>query len=651
MNKQTLLLLILSFIIFGAESQQLFHEYYDWGEPMTMPADTAEQDMIQLFRKIAIEFHLEDPYFSEYDLLHDVKFINSDEAVEANNNIYLYYNRRAEIIDAKARLIKPSGKVIDFDNSKMLDSYDEETGDQFKYFAMEGLEKGDIIEVIHVVHRAPDYQGRRWIFQYDFPINRLEFDLFAPDNLIFEFLVSNDTNSVVTDTLAENNHWHFYIDNIEALDDEESAPYNTIRKQIVYKLDRNIANNLRDITSYGKASQIVFSNNYTSIEKADLKAVEKFLKEINVDRSSSLDEQIFKVENYVKNNINIIEMETEESTKLASVIKNKTASEDGITSLLVNLFKALGINHEIVLTSNRDDILFDKDFEAYVFLSDYLIYFPDTKKYLSPNQFENRYGLPASENTNNYGLFIKRVTLGDMESGLGKVKFIEPIGYEATHHNHYVTTDFSDDFNTVHVDMTTSSLGYFAAPLQPYIYRLSDELKEEIAEKSAENYIPNSELNSWEYINTEPEVIGKEPFLTRLDITSSDLVDVAGDKYLFKAGLLIGPQQELYSEKTRRLPVYDNYKRMFDRELTINIPEGYKVVNAGDLDIFAEYVVEGAQVLLFESKHTYEGGVIKVNIHEYYDQIEYTVEEYPYYRDVVNSASDFNKVVLILERK
>ena len=43
--------------------------------------------------------------------------------------------------------------------------------------------------------------------------------------------------------------------------------------------------------------------------------------------------------------------------------------------------------------------------------------------------------------------------------------------------------------------------------------------------------------------------------------------------------------------------------------------------------------------------------MIKVNIHEYYDQIEYTVEEYPYYRDVVNSASDFNKVVLILERK
>ena len=85
--------------------------------------------------------------------------------------------------------------------------------------------------------------------------------------------------------------------------------------------------------------------------------------------------------------------------------------------------------------------------------------------------------------------------------------------------------------------------------------------------------------------------------------------------------------------------------------MTINIPEGYKVVNAGDLDIFAEYVVEGAQVLLFESKHTYEGGVIKVNIHEYYDQIEYTVEEYPYYRDVVNSASDFNKVVLILEKK
>ena len=651
MNKKANLLILLCLFVIGAESQQLFHEYYDWGDPMETPTDTSGQDVIVLFRKIVVEFHLDNEYFLEYNVNHDVKFINSDEAVENNNNIYLYYNRQSEIIDAKARLIKPGGKVIDFNNSKMLDSYDEETGDQFKYFALEGLEKGDIIETIHVKRRAPDYQGRRYTFQFDFPINRLEFDLFAPENLIFEFLVLNDTNSVFFDTLAENNHWQLYLDNIKAIENEDSAPYNIIRKQVIYKLDQNIANNLRDITSYGKASQIVFNNNYGSLEKADNKAIAKFVKEMNIERNLPMDEQIFLVENYVKNNINIVEMSSDELSSIPAIIKSKNASENGITKLLVNIYKALEIDHELVLTSDRTEVLFDQEFEAYVFLSDYLIYFPETKKFLSPSLFEYRYGLPAEKNTNNYGLFIKRITLGEMESGLGKIRFIDPPGYEATHHNHYVIANFSDDFNNVHLDMTTSSLGYFAAPLQPYIYRLSDELKKEIAENSAENYIPNGELNDWEYLNVDPADIGKKPFLTKLDITSSDLVDIAGDKYLFKAGLLIGPQQELYSEKSRRLPVYDSYKRMFDRELTINIPEGFKVMNAADLDIFQEYVVDGEQVLLFQSQHTYEGNVIKVMIHEFYDQIEYTLEQYPYYRDVVNSASDFNKVVLVIEKE
>lgn len=652
MNRIRILLpIIFCCIYFATSAQELFHESYNWGDPATIPNEYLNNKKINLFIKEVVEFTFEDDNFYEYDLEHKIVFINSDDEVKENNKIYIYYNQFSKVVHAKARVIKPGNEVVELDESKMLESYDEETGHQYKYFALEGLEKGNIIEVIHVIKRNPDYQGRRITIQEEDPIKRYEFDLFAPANLIFNFLVLNDTNTFVVDTLAENNHWTFYLDSVEGLEKEESAPYNLLLKQMIYKLDINLANNMRDISSYGKASQNIFNNLYSTLDKADLKALNKFIKSINTDKDSPIDDQIFHVENYVKNYINIVEYNAMELEKVSAIVENKTASAEGITRLLVNIYKLLEIDHQLVITSDRSKILFDQSFEAFNFLAAYLLYFPETKKFMSPDKFEYRYGIPPPDNTNNYGLFIKRIVLGEMESGLGKVKFIDPPGYALTHHNHYVTATINDDFTNVSLDVTTSSLGYFSAPLQPYIDLVSEDVRKEIAENSTDNYIPNSELNSWEYENISQDVIGKEPFIMKYDMTNSDLINEAGDKYLFKVGLLIGPQQELYSEKTRRLPVYDQYKRTFDRELTVIIPEGYKVVNADDLNIFAEYVVEGQQKLLFESTHTYEGNEIKVKIHEYYDQISYTVEEYPFYREVVNSASDFNKVTLALEKE
>ncbi|MCB0804433.1 MAG: DUF3857 domain-containing protein [Bacteroidales bacterium] len=630
---------------------QLFHENYSWGEFPVVPENLNDEKLVTLFSKTVIEFAYQGDDFVEFDTEHKILFINSEEEVKRNNNIYIYYNESSEIVMAKARIIKPGKNVIETDDSKILDSYDEETGEKYKYFALEGLEKGDMIELIHVIKQYPDYNGRRVFIQDKDPILRFEFDLFSPENLLFDFLVRNDTNHVVMDTLSENNHWVFYIDSIKGLQQEESAPYKILLKQLIYKLDRNLANNSRDITSYGQASRIIFERVYTNADKQDFKAIDKFLKNADVNMDLPTEEQIFKIENYVKNNINIVEYSNPELEKISSILSNKTASETGMVNLFANIFKVLEIDHQLVVTSDRTSILFDPLFESFNFLTGHLIYFPGTGKYMSPDKFEYRYGLPPAIFTNNFGLFIKRVSLGDLDSGIGKIKYIEPLGYNETYHNHFVIATINPDFSKVDLDVTTKSMGYFASPLQPYMELISEDIKKEVATDGADNYIPNSTVNSWSFLNTEPEKVGKEPFIIKYDISNGDLINVAGDHFLFKIGLLIGPQQELYSETSRILPVYDNYKRTFDRELKIIFPEGFSVTNAGDLDIFAEYVVEGKQILLFKSTHMYSENEIVVNIHEYYDQIEYSVEEYPAYREVVNSASDFNKVTLVVEKQ
>ena len=641
--------ILLSFFL-SASGQELFYKSYDWGKPDSIPGNFQDKEKVTMFLKNVVEFAFQGDYFLEYDLEHKITYINSDEEVKQNNTIYLYYNQHSTIVSAKARVIKPNNEVIELDSTKMLDSYDEETGNKYKYFALEGLEKGSIVEVLHVIAKSPVYQGRRIYIQEEDSIANYEFDLFAPSNLFFEFNVINDTNTVQRDTLIAN-HWILKLQHIAGLEKEASAPFNTLLKQLVYKLNRNTANNTRDISSYGQASQNIYSNIYQHLDKKDTKALAKFIKSIPLDKNASLDDQIYWIENYVKNNINIADYSSDELKKISAIIENKTASGYGLTKLLANIYKALDIDHQIVLTSDRSNIPFDPKFEAFNYLQDYLIYFPKTKKFMSPEKFEYRYGLPYYYNANNYGLFIKRISLGGMESGLGKIKFIPPAGYQQTHHDHFVTATINDDFSDVTLDVTTSSTGYFACPLQPYIDLISEDALKKLMDDGVKNYIPNSNINQWGYENVSRDVIGKEPFITKYNITNSDLINEAGDIYLFKVGLLIGPQQELYSEKTRRLPVYDNYKRTFDRELRIIIPEGYVVKNPGDLDIFAEYVVDGVQRLQFKSTHTYEGNEIKISIHEYYDQIEYSVDEYPFYRKVVNSASDFNKVILAIVKK
>ena len=39
-----------------------------------------------------------------------------------------------------------------------------------------------------------------------------------------------------------------------------------------------------------------------------------------------------------------------------------------------------------------------------------------------------------------------------------------------------------------------------------------------------------------------------------------------------------------------------------------------------------------------------------VTVDEYYHKVHYTVEEFDDYRAVINSAADFNKIVLFLEK-
>lgn len=647
------LLLIVLFIAQATIAQtELFFKEYDWEQtPNYTIEEGTEAPIIALKDKITTEFYFEDDGLVEYYMEHKVYWLNSDEKIESFNKVYLPYNNTSELKISKARVITKAGEIIELDDSKILTAKDEETGRNYKYFAFEGVTKGSFIEYYYVVKRYPRYSGNRLILQTSYDKKEVEFDLFAPKNLVFEFKTYNNTPEVELDTIMEDKlHWQLNMKDVKGLLNEEFSAYDASKSSVIYKLDRNIASNVKDITSYSKVAQNIYNFYYAEISDKTTKQLKKFIDDATEKKNFEGEALIRKLEFYIKSNIYITEGGNENLKDLDEVIKNKVASEAGVLKLYIALFKQLGIKHEIVLTSDRQDLKFDKQFEANNFLTDFLIYFNTHKTYLSPVELESRYGFPPAYLTDNYGLFIKEVKVGDFTSGLGKIKYIKPIPSEKTVDKMILDISFEEDnIENCKVNLERSVSGYYGMYFHPVIHLIKQENKDELVESFAKRLDESVNIKSQEILNADPELFGIKPIVFALDFESEAFTEKAGRKYLFKVGELIGRQIEMYQEKERVLPVENEFTRSYFRTINITIPEGYKIANLEDINIKNTFNENGKDVLIFDSYYELNGNQLKITADEHYHKNIIEVENFEAYRTVINSAADFNKVVLIFE--
>jgi len=645
--------LITLFIVNTTFAQEKpFYEDYSWDKnPNYNIEKGTDASIISLKHKILSEFYFEGDGLVEYFLEHKVLWLNSDEEIESYNKVYLPYTSSSELKINKARVITKEGKTLVLDESKILTAQDEETGQNYKFFAFEGINKGSFIEYYYVVKRYPRYSGNRITFQTDHKKNNVEFDLYAPKNLVFKFKTYNNTPEVELNKETEDKlHWQLKMDSIDALQNEELSAYHASKKYVVYKLDRNTASSAKDISSYSKVSQNVYSNYYTELNKKTQSLLKKFVKEIT--KGKKLDEEtlIRKLEYYIKNNVLITDDGSDNLSDLNAILNKKVANERGILKLYIALFKSLDIKHEIVITSNRKKIKFDEKFEANNFLTDFLIYFNKNKTYLSPTELESRYAYPPAYLTDNYGLFIKEIKVGDFLSGLGKVKYIKPIEAEKTVDKMILNIDFEkDNLSNCNVKLNRSMGGYYGMYIQPVIHLIKE--KDELVESFAKQINEDINITKKEIVNDDPELFGIKPIAFVVDFNSEAFVEKAGKKYLFKVGELIGRQMELYQEKKRSLPLENEFTRSYYRTINVEIPEGYKIANLDDINIKNVFNQDGKELMIFDSYYEINENILKITADEHYRKNIIPTEHYEAYRTVINSAADFNKLVLILEPK
>ncbi len=231
------------------------------------------------------------------------------------------------------------------------------------------------------------------------------------------------------------------------------------------------------------------------------------------------------------------------------------------------------------------------------------------------------------------------------------LRYIKHIDYTYSAHNLNIKASIDEYCTGVFIDVEEETKGYYSVFLQPYLGLIKKTDLEKAAKELSKNLFGEVILNKWEFVNIEPEVVGKKPLIFKFNGYSPSFIENAGDHFLFKVGLIIGPQVELYKQEDRSMPVYDDYKRHFNRHIEIKIPEGYIVKNLEKLNMLSEYVKDGKTKLLFKSSYEYKDNILRIDIIEFYDMIYYELEEYEKYREVINAAADFNKIVLILVKQ
>jgi len=627
-----------------------FFKSYNWELNPKYTIESSDKDMIAIKDKVVTEFIFENQNLIEYYLEHKILWLNSDDRIEEYTKVYLPSANDASQVVINVRIIKKTGEIIVLDKSRILGSENEKTGIKFNYFSIDAIEKGSIIEYYYVAKRRPKLQGAMVDIESDYDKQTVEFDLYAPSNLSFSFKSFNlETTVKKIENITEKTHWKFSAKDVKAVNNEDKAPYNASIGFIMYKLHENTANNAI-ITSYYNVAQNLFDFYYSTYSELEKKLIHKFAKNFKFDEDLKDENKARIIDLFIKENIYISENDSE---NLTNVLKTKTANETGVIKLYIALFEKFNVTHEMVLTSNRLLLKFDKDFEATNFLQEFLFYFPASKKYLSPSKFGTRFGFPPPYFMNNFGLFITGYDINGKRKAFSEVKFIEGIPASLSSDEMLIEVNF----NTKDLTKNTIALerklnGYYAMNLHPFMNLIQpNRINEVIDQYFVQNSDKNAKVLKREFINEDPSLFGVKPFVVKFNISSEYFVEKTGDKYLFKLGDLIGPQMEMQQEKKRILPLEAEFNRSYYRTIKIHIPEGYQISNLEDIIIKNSYATKDKELFIFDSYYTLEGDILTVTADEHYRETFVAPEIFEAYRTVINSAADFNKITLILEPK
>lgn len=651
MKKPILTLFILFVAVKLACSQdQIERETWESNPTIhTIDAKYSKESAVLLQDKRKIEYTDENKdVLTEYYTLHKLIHINDDRGIEDFNKIYLGFNEKSDIIDIKARAVLPGGKVIELDKNNIKE-IKEEDGNTYKIFAMDGLSKGCEVEYFYTFKKQLSFFGRETM-QSVFPVLHSEFRLIGPARLRFDFKVYNGT-AVPTDNVVDKKRIASCVfAETAGAEDEKYAFYAANLQRIEYKLSYNDSQKGDRMFTWNELAKRIYPA-YTYYNDKEIKKVQDMIKANGWDKITDETNKIIAVENYIKKNYAYNEdLKSDDGNILANVIQNKAGGLLGMTRFYSAVFKNLDVKYQFVLTGDRTKEIVDRQFENWNNCDNVLIYFPAEGKFITPQRPDFRYPFiyPAWGATD--GVFLKGTSIGNFTTAIAEIKNIDLEDYKKSYSNIESRMELNAGLDSVTMDARQIYGGYGAVSYRGAFNFSNDEQKRNITKELVKTVASTDHILFSETLNDDFEK-NTLPFILHSKTKSTELIEKAGSKLLFKIGMAIGPQVEMYQEKPRQQPVNIEYSQVQERKLEFVIPNGYTITNADDLKMSETYKDNNEQTMGFVSTYEIKGNLLTVNIMEDYRKIAYPLSQFAQYRKIINQSSDFNKVVLVLEKK
>ena len=438
---------------------------------------------------------------------------------------------------------------------------------------------------------------------------------------------------------------------IPPLVEEEFTSNDNFRQRIGFKLAYNSANSSRRLLTWNDAAQRI-NDLFLPFEKEEKKHLQKELKNVEIPNNVNENIKAIMIEAYIKDNYTIQENVGRQGEILDLIIKNKLSSSRGLTRLLYGLFNEAGIESNIVITTSREGVWLDGQFDSWAGLNDYFLYIPSMDSFVSPSHPEYRIGLLPAEFTGIDALLIDYVEMQDIKMPVGKIIEIPAIDYKKNFDNLDIKISFTDDLEQNLVDLKRSFKGYSGVYLKYYYPRVDEETRSTIVSDIIKYQAEDAEVLSSGVLSEDFELVKKDdPFTVECQFKTRSYIENADDIILFNVGKSIGAQTEMYQETERVMPVVNQYNRGYFRQIIVDLPKGYTVENPDDLIIDKSAVGDNGEVVyLFKSSYELVGSELKISIDEYYNQILFPADRYVEFQEVINAAADWNKVVLVLSK-
>ncbi len=648
------LLIIVLILISGRIWAQTEFDTYSWNTiPSQNQSDTIKsvEGTVVLLERHITEVYLNEKkdVFEEIYVFHKKIKVESHQAVDEQNKIYIPVKDVIEIIKIEARFIASNGKITNLKSESIKEVENLENKGNFKTFAIEGAEVGGQIEYFYILRRNLNPNGAVYI-QDDVPKGDVVILFSYPSKLSFLIKSYNKfPGFVFTSDEKGITHMQANAGYIPSLRSERYAYYKSNLMRYEFTLAYNTYTSALRIYSWSKASATIYSN-LIPLKKNEESAVASWLRKMRVPEAD-LATRVRYIENKVKSEISI-SPDLKQEMDLEDIIKMKQSSKFNSIRLFVALFQSEKIDFEVVLTSDMETQPFDPEFSCYNFLNNYLIYFPAINAYITPDDPSYRIGLIPSNYQGAFGLFMHPISYNDkMKTMAYDIKQIPSATcFENTDSLYQVITVDLDQAD-LKVKSRRAFYGDIARNFQSFWHTITNERKEEVVGIVFNMGSENTHINSYTVSNELPEDIGLKPITWDLDITARALVENAGDDIIIKIGETIGTQSELYEPTTRKLPIKIDVLRNYYRKIIFNIPDGYTVTNPSDLNMHVELKNNSQPSCIFTSDAEIVGNQLIIISTEYYSESEYPVERYEEFRKVINASADYNKKTLLLKKK